>query len=142
MNLSPPTIAYAHAHAYISIFRVHSHFQRGPHISIISVIIVFVFVLVFFPCGIMDFLSSRDISIDRNAAELRWCLAQKLPADAVVMIRDVLFARAKGASLISEGDALVQRRKINGGRRTVVVPGALLRNGGHSKAEPWVSQVQ
>ena len=59
----------------------------------------------------MDFLTSSGILIDLNAAELERCLTQKVPADAIVTVRDALFAAVKEANLISEGDALVQRRK-------------------------------
>ena len=108
----------------------------------------------------MDFLISRGINVDLNAAELERCIALKLPGDAIVTMRDALFAEAREANLISEGDALVQRRKTNGGRSVrqklvsdiqqlvcsirskATVPRTLLKNGKRSKAELRVSQAR
>ena len=62
----------------------------------------------------MDFLTSRGLIIDLNAAELKRCLTPKIPADAIAMIPDALFAEVKEANFISERGALVLRRKMNG----------------------------
>ena len=109
---------------------------------------------------IMDCLTAHGINTDLNAAEFEHCFIRTLSTDAISNVRNALFVGAKEANLVSLGDALVQRRKTNGGKSVMQkhasdiwqlvcsiksktsVPRTLLKNGKRSKAELCASQAR
>ena len=64
----------------------------------------------------MDRLTSHGILLDVSAAELERTIIRSLSADSISSIRNDLFTEAMDASLATVGDALVKRRKTNGGK--------------------------
>ena len=108
----------------------------------------------------MESLAARGINSDLCASEFERCLSRTLSTESLSSIRSAVFAEAQEAGLACEGDALVQRRKTNGGksvkqkhvsdvwhlvcsiRNKTSVPRTLLRNGKRSKDELCISQAR
>ena len=108
----------------------------------------------------MDRLTIHGINVDMSASELERSNTRQLTVDSISSIRNALFTEAMESGLVSVGDILVKRRKMNSGKTVkqkhvsdiwllvraikskASIPQTLLRNGKLSKGELSASQVR
>ena len=108
----------------------------------------------------MNSLLNYGINSDASLSEMEWLITQSNPTSCIFSIRSKLFLDAKESGLVAAGDALVTRRKTNGGKTVrgkhasdicqlvssiknkTVIPRTLLRNGKRSKEEFAASQAR
>ena len=64
----------------------------------------------------MDHLAVHGINLEVSASEFERSITQVLSTDSISSIRNVLFTEASEVGLALAGDALVKRRKMNGGK--------------------------
>ena len=89
--------------------------------------------------------------VDVCASELERSITRSLSAGSISSIRNDLFSEARESGLTTAGDALVARRKTNGGKTVkgkhasdkskTALPRTLLRNGKRSRDEFTASQA-
>ena len=108
----------------------------------------------------MNRLANHGINMDVCASELERAITRSLSASSISSIRNDLFSEARKSGLTAAGDALVARRKTNGGKTVrekqasdicqlvgaiknkTVLPRTLLRNGKRSRVEFTASQAR
>lgn len=106
----------------------------------------------------MNSLAYYGIDLDATPREMERSIARSIPKSSISKIRSDLFLESKEYGLTTAGDALVTRRKTNGGKTMMekhiadiyllvssiknrtAIPRTLLRNGKRSKEELTTSQ--
>ena len=61
-------------------------------------------------------LLNYGINCDASLSEMEWLITRSIPTSCIFSIRSELFPDAKESGLVAAGDALVTRRKTNGGK--------------------------
>ena len=110
--------------------------------------------------AVMNCLLNQCINLDVSPSEIERSILRSISTGHMVSIRNDLFLEAKGAGLATAGDALVMRKKTNGGKSVgekhasdiallvrsikdnAAIPRTLLRNGKRSISEFAASQVR
>ena len=65
----------------------------------------------------MNCLANHGINLDASLSEMARSITRSIPTSSIISsIRDDLFVEAKESGLVAPGDALVTRRKTNGGK--------------------------
>ena len=108
----------------------------------------------------MNRLANHGINLDVCESELERSITRSLSAGSISSIRNDLFSEARESGLTTAGDALVARRKTNGGKTVkgkhasdicqlvgaikskTALPRTLLRNGKRSRDEFTASQAR
>ena len=108
----------------------------------------------------MNCLANHGVNLEASLSEMERSITRSIPTSSISSIRDDLFLEAMESGLVAPGDALVTRRKTNGGKTVkekhvsdvcqlvssiknrAAIPRTLLRNGKRSKDEFTASQVR